>query len=69
MQDSNLDPKYAEMLKRQCPQRSTNPNLVVPLNPSRPTITDSGYYVDVLANKGLFASGSADKLCYSKPSV
>ncbi|OMO55162.1 peroxidase 5-like protein [Corchorus olitorius] len=28
MQDPNLDPKYAEMLKRQCLQRSTNPNLV-----------------------------------------
>ncbi|OMO97750.1 Plant peroxidase [Corchorus olitorius] len=59
MQDPNLDPKYAEMLKRQCPQGSTNPNLVVPLNPSSPTITDSGYYVDVLANKGLFASDHA----------
>ncbi|OMO95125.1 Plant peroxidase [Corchorus capsularis] len=59
MQDPNLDPKYAEMLKRQCPQGSTNPNLVVPLNPSSPTITDSGYYIDVLANKGMFASDHA----------
>ncbi|OMP09783.1 peroxidase 5-like protein [Corchorus olitorius] len=52
-QDPNLDPKYAEMLKRQCLQRSTNPNLVA----------GGAKHRFRLANQGLFASGSADKFC------
>ncbi|KAJ9679896.1 hypothetical protein PVL29_021716 [Vitis rotundifolia] len=55
-QDPTLDPQYAASLKTQCPQGSTNPNLVVPMNPSSPSITDEGYYVDVLRNRGLFTS-------------
>ena len=55
MQDPSLDPKYAAILKQQCPQGSTNPNLVVPMT-SSPSITDAGYYVDILAKRGLFTS-------------
>lgn len=55
-QDPSLDPMYAAQLKQQCPQGSTDPNLVVPMNPYSPNITDVGYYDDVLANRGLFTS-------------
>ncbi|XP_062147586.1 peroxidase 5-like [Alnus glutinosa] len=55
-QDPSLDPMYAAQLKQQCPQGSTDPNLVVPMNPGSPAITDVGYYVDVFANRGLFTS-------------
>ncbi|QCE15459.1 peroxidase [Vigna unguiculata] len=61
-QDPSLDPSYAallkrqSLLKRQCPQGSTNPTLVVPMNPSSPGIADVGYYVDILSNRGLFTS-------------
>lgn len=50
---------YAAQLKRQCPQGSTDPNLVVPMNPSSPNDMDSGYYVDILNNRGLFTSDQA----------
>lgn len=43
-------------MKLQCPQGNTNPNLVVQMNPSSPTITDTGYYIDILAKRGLFES-------------
>ncbi|PON83692.1 Peroxidase [Trema orientale] len=55
-QDPILDPMYAAQLKQQCPQGSTNPNSVVPMNPSSPVIADTGYYIDVQANRGLFMS-------------
>ncbi|KAL2542379.1 Peroxidase 3 [Abeliophyllum distichum] len=55
-QDPSLDSLYAGQLKQQCPQGSTNPNQVVPMNPSSPTISDVGYYRDILANRGLFTS-------------
>lgn len=55
-QDPSLDPRYAAILKWRCPQNSNNPNLVVPMNPISPAITDVGYYLDILANRGLFTS-------------
>nr|POF21596.1 peroxidase 5 [Quercus suber] len=55
-QDPSLDPMYASRLKQQCPQGNTNPNLVVPMDPSSPAITDAGYYTNILANRGLFTS-------------
>ncbi|KAK3042830.1 hypothetical protein RJ639_001103 [Escallonia herrerae] len=55
-QDPSIDKVYAGQLKQQCPQGSTNANLVVPMNPATPSITDVGYYVDVLANRGLLTS-------------
>lgn len=53
-QDPSLDPAYASQLKQQCPPGNTNS--VVPMNPSSPAITDVGYYIDILANRGLFTS-------------
>ncbi|XP_062119949.1 peroxidase 5-like [Humulus lupulus] len=58
-QDPSLDSAYAAQLKQQCPQGSTNPNLVVPMNPNSPTVADPGYYFDVLARRGLFTSDQA----------
>ncbi|XVF10196.1 hypothetical protein REPUB_Repub07fG0161900 [Reevesia pubescens] len=55
MQDPSLDPKYAAMLKHKCPQGKTDPKLVVPMT-STPSISDAGYYADILANRGLFTS-------------
>ncbi|XP_059667331.1 peroxidase 5-like [Cornus florida] len=55
-QDPSLDSMYAARLKQQCPQGSTDPNSVVPMDPSSPSITDVSYYRDVLANRGLFTS-------------
>ncbi|KAL8095630.1 peroxidase 5-like [Apium graveolens] len=56
MQDPSLDMTYAGQLKQQCPQGSTDVNLVVQMNPSSPNTTDVNYYTDVLANRGLFTS-------------
>ncbi|XP_044474345.1 peroxidase 5-like [Mangifera indica] len=58
-EDPSLNSMYAAQLKRQCPQGSTDPNLVVPMNPSSPNDMDSGYYVDILNNRGLFTSDQA----------
>ncbi|KAL2339532.1 hypothetical protein Fmac_007472 [Flemingia macrophylla] len=55
-QDPSLEPSYAAQLKRQCPQGRTNPNLVVPMDPSSPAIADVGYYRNILTNHGLFTS-------------
>ncbi|CAI8598640.1 unnamed protein product [Vicia faba] len=55
-QDPSLHPSYVALLKRQCPQGSTNQNLVVPMDPSSPGTADVGYYIDILANRGLFTS-------------
>ncbi|KAI3705857.1 hypothetical protein L1987_76106 [Smallanthus sonchifolius] len=65
-QDPNLNPLYASKLKQECPNGSNNVNLVVPMNPSTPTISDTGYYVDVLNNKGLFTS---DQSLLTSPST
>jgi peroxidase len=53
-QDPTLDSNYAAILKQQCPQ--DNPNAVVPMDPSSPATSDANYYVNVLANRGLFTS-------------
>ncbi|CAK7324291.1 unnamed protein product [Dovyalis caffra] len=55
-QDPTLDASYATRLKQMCPQGSTDPNLVVPMDPGSPATTDAGYYLDILANRGLFTS-------------
>ncbi|KAK6155474.1 hypothetical protein DH2020_009722 [Rehmannia glutinosa] len=60
-QDPTLDRRFAALLKRQCPrgpQGTVDPNrdLVVPMDPSSPAMTDVGYYRSVLLNRGLFTS-------------
>ncbi|KAK4431247.1 Peroxidase 5 [Sesamum alatum] len=54
-QDPTLDTMYAAQLRQKCPQNS-NANLVVPMDPSSPAVTDVGYYRGVLANRGLLTS-------------
>lgn len=58
-QDPSLDNTYAANLKQLCPQGSTDVNLVVPMDPGSPSTTDVGYYLDILANRGLFTSDQA----------
>lgn len=55
-QDPNLDSSYVPLLKRQCPQGNTNPNLAVPMDPSSPGTADVGYYINILEDRGLFTS-------------
>nr|XP_043614435.1 peroxidase 5-like isoform X2 [Erigeron canadensis]XP_043614436.1 peroxidase 5-like isoform X2 [Erigeron canadensis]XP_043614437.1 peroxidase 5-like isoform X2 [Erigeron canadensis] len=55
-QDPSLNTLYASKLKQECPKGNKDVNLVVPMNPGSPAITDTGYYVDVLNNRGLFTS-------------
>ncbi|XP_073131581.1 peroxidase 5-like [Henckelia pumila] len=55
-QDPTLEPNYANQLKAACPQGSTNPNLVVPMDPLSPATSDVNYYQGVVANRGLFTS-------------
>ncbi|KAF7830810.1 peroxidase 5-like [Senna tora] len=55
-EDPSLDASYAAQLKQKCPQASSNPNTVVPMDPSSPVIADSAYYASILANRGLFTS-------------
>ncbi|XP_027073464.2 peroxidase 5-like [Coffea arabica] len=66
-QDPSMDPSYAAQLAQQCPQGSiSNPNLVVPMDPSTPTIMDTCYYDNILANRGLFTS---DQTLLTNPST
>ncbi|XP_068636296.1 peroxidase 5-like [Aristolochia californica] len=58
-QDPSLDANYAAQLKQQCPQGRTDPKTVIPMNPTSPNMMDNGYYVDILSNRGLFASDQA----------
>ncbi|KAG9455434.1 hypothetical protein H6P81_008338 [Aristolochia fimbriata] len=55
-QDPSLDANYAAQLKQQCPRGSTDPSIVVPMNPTSPNMMDNGYYVDIVLNRGLFKS-------------
>ncbi|KAK9075270.1 hypothetical protein SSX86_003592 [Deinandra increscens subsp. villosa] len=65
-QDPSLNPLYASKLKQECPKDSSNVDLVVPMNPDSPTISDTGYYMDVLNNRGLFTS---DQSLLASPST
>lgn len=65
-QDPSLDPQYAAQLKQRCPQGSTNPNLVVPMDPFSPATTDVSYYTNILANRALFTS---DQTLLTDPST
>ncbi|XP_054799561.1 peroxidase 5-like [Prosopis cineraria] len=58
-EDPSLDAPYASQLKRKCPRGTTNTNIVVPMDPSSPARADSGYYLNVLAHRGLFSSDQA----------
>ncbi|XP_078155470.1 peroxidase 5-like [Carex rostrata] len=53
-QDPNMDPGYVSQLQQQCPQGNTS--TVVPMDPSSPNSFDTGYFNDLLNNRGLFTS-------------
>ncbi|KAL2943739.1 Peroxidase 5 [Bienertia sinuspersici] len=42
--DPTLDPTYAAQLQQQCPEGRTDANLVVPMDPRTPFVTDVNYY-------------------------
>ncbi|PKI35627.1 hypothetical protein CRG98_044081 [Punica granatum] len=63
-QDPSLDPKYAAQLKQLCPQGSTNPDLVVPMDTNSPNDFNDDYYEAILVNRGLFTS---DQTLLSSP--
>nr|GMC68343.1 peroxidase 5-like [Ipomoea batatas] len=65
-QDPSLDSQYAAQLKQRCPQGSSNANLVVPMDPFSPAITDVSYYTNILGNRGLFTS---DQTLLTDPST
>ncbi|KAL9233754.1 hypothetical protein vseg_008710 [Gypsophila vaccaria] len=54
--DPALNPSYVTQLQKACPKGSTNPNSVVPMDPTTPLVDDVSYYKNVLVNKGLFTS-------------
>ncbi|KAL9246067.1 hypothetical protein vseg_019649 [Gypsophila vaccaria] len=54
--DPSLNATYASQLRLECPQGSTNTTSVVPMDPTTPLVTDTKYYANILANKGLFTS-------------
>lgn len=55
--DPSLDPQYAELLKRKCPQGSpSNSNQTVFMETKTPFTLDNVYYNEVIAHRGLFTS-------------
>lgn len=61
MQDPNLNPFYAQLLKQECPanvQGILNQTLVVFMNQT-PYFIDSSYYGNLLKHEGLFISDQA----------
>ncbi|XP_074275164.1 peroxidase 5-like [Silene latifolia] len=57
--DPTLNSTYAAQLQQACPQASTDTTTVVPMDPDTPLKTDTRYYANILANKGLFTSDHA----------
>ncbi|KAG7643627.1 hem peroxidase superfamily [Arabidopsis suecica] len=59
--DPSLNPSYASFLKSECSDKSLrlNPSAVVGMDPTGPLAFDSGYFVSLLKNKGLFTSDAA----------
>ncbi|KAI4384882.1 hypothetical protein MLD38_002973 [Melastoma candidum] len=55
-QDPTLNRKYAAILKKECPNVTDKPNLVVPMDPTTPAVFDINYYANLFKNEGLFTS-------------
>lgn len=53
--DSNIDPSFANSLRRVCP-RSGNDSVLAPLDRQTPTCFDNLYYKNLLNKKGLLHS-------------
>ncbi|XP_010671316.2 peroxidase 5-like [Beta vulgaris subsp. vulgaris] len=58
-QDPSINSAYAAQLQRQCPAGNAGANIVVPMDPISPTISDTAYYRNILNNRGLFTSDQA----------
>jgi len=55
--DPSLDPNYAKLLKKKCPQGTpSNSSTVVFMETKTPLVLDNVYYDEVRANRGLFTS-------------
>uniref|UniRef100_A0A7C9A0C6 Peroxidase n=1 Tax=Opuntia streptacantha TaxID=393608 RepID=A0A7C9A0C6_OPUST len=55
-QDPSMNPAYAAQLQQQCPQGDSGASIIVPMDPLSPFLMDTGYYNNILANRGLFTS-------------
>ncbi|KAK9673082.1 hypothetical protein RND81_12G144500 [Saponaria officinalis] len=57
-QDPSIQPAYAAQLKQICPAggMTAGANIVVPMDPFSPTVSDTSYYRNILNNRGLFSS-------------
>lgn len=51
-----MDPAYLTQLQQQCPSGNAGANIVVPMDPISPAMSDTGYYWDIINNRGLFTS-------------
>ncbi|KAL2921624.1 Peroxidase 5 [Bienertia sinuspersici] len=56
VQDPTIHPAYAAQLQRQCPSGKAGANIVVPMDPISPAVSDTAYYRNILNNRGLFTS-------------
>jgi peroxidase len=54
--DPTLNSTLASQLTQQCPQKNTDPNTVVSMDPVTPNTFDVSYYQKLLSNSGLFTS-------------
>ncbi|KAK9678092.1 hypothetical protein RND81_11G187400 [Saponaria officinalis] len=54
--DPTLNATYAAQLRQACPQGSSDTTSVVPMDPQTPSETDTKYYANILASKGLFTA-------------
>ncbi|XP_021858458.1 peroxidase 5 [Spinacia oleracea] len=58
-QDPSMNSAYAAQLKQQCPSGNAGANIVVPMDPISPVVSDTAYYRDILNHRGLFTSDQA----------
>lgn len=54
--DPSLNPQFAQILQRLCPQGNPNPNTEVNMDPRSPRIFDNAYYTNLRSGQGLFTS-------------
>ncbi|KAG6543966.1 hypothetical protein Mapa_014590 [Marchantia paleacea] len=54
--DPSLNPKYAEELKKKCPESTFNKSIQISMDSITPLALDSNYFVGLKKRKGLFTS-------------
>ncbi|CAO2821388.1 unnamed protein product [Amaranthus hypochondriacus] len=65
-QDPSINSMYAAQLKQQCPSENDGSNIIVPMDPVSPFVSDTAYYNNIINNRGLFTS---DQSLLSDPST